>query len=335
MVDIAADSTRAQGERPGGPRTDALPSRPMRLLVVTARYPTPDRPAAGGFVRDRLRDPALSATVVAPRHYAGPGWGRALRLMWEALTRRGRFDGVEGHFVLPSGPIALLAARIRGIPLVVFAHGSDVREMAHRNPGYRWLARRVVGGADAVIANSADTAARVRELGAEPDVIPPGVDLSRFRARPRPAERRVLYLGGAGPSKGVEIARQLADTLVGPGLREVDPAEVPELMAWHDVVLVPSSAEGFGLAAAEAIAAGRWVVAGATGGLVEVVTEGINGTLVSDGDFATALSQVPDYDPEAVAATAGRFRIEESRRAIAEVWARVVRARGSAQEDGA
>jgi teichuronic acid biosynthesis glycosyltransferase TuaC len=334
MVDIAAILRGRTGSVLGAGPSDALPSRPMRLLVVTARYPTPDRPAAGGFVRDRLRDPALSATVVAPRHYTGLGWVRALELLWQAMTRRGRFDGVEGHFVLPSGPIALLAARIRGLPLVVFAHGSDVREMAHRNTAYRWLARRVVCGADGVIANSADTAAHVRELGADAVVIPPGVDLSRFSARPRPAERRVLYLGGAAASKGVEIARQLADTLVGPGLGEVNPDEIPALMASHDVVLVPSMAEGFGLVAAEAIAAGRWVVAAATGGLLDVVSEGTNGTLVTDGDFATALSRVPDYDPAVVAATAERFGIEGSRDAIREVWARVIRARGSAQEDG-
>lgn len=206
----------------------------MRLLVVTARYPTPDRPAAGSFVRDRLRDPSLFATVIAPHRYTGPRWMRALQLLWGAVTRRGRSDGVEGRFVLPSGPIALLAARIRGLPLVVFAHGSDVRSMAHRNAAYRWLARRVVRGADAVVANSADTAARVRELGAE-----------------------------AAAVKGFDIARRLADTLVGPGLREVDPGEIPDLIAAHDVVLVPSAAEGFGLVAAEAIAAGRWVVASA------------------------------------------------------------------------
>ena len=305
----------------------------MRLLVVTARYPTPDRPAAGAFVRDRLGDPTLLATVIAPRHYARPGWVRALGLLWGALTRRGRFDGVEGHFVLPSGPIALLAARIRGLPLIVFAHGSDVRTMAKRNAPSAWLARRVVRGADAVIANSADTAAHVRELGAEAVVVPPGVDLSRFRASPRPTQRRVLYLGGEAAGKGLEVARQLADTLVGPGLREVSPEEIPELMASHDVVLVPSTAEGFGLVAAEAIAAGRWVLASATGGLLDVVSEGVTGTLVRDGDFAAALARVPDYDPVAVAATAGRFRIEESRAAIAEIWSRVIAKGGSAQED--
>ncbi|MGZ6300016.1 MAG: glycosyltransferase, partial [Candidatus Limnocylindria bacterium] len=180
MVDIAADSTRGAGSVADGSPDDALPSRPMRLLVITARYPTPDRPAAGSFVRDRLGDPALSATVIAPQDYARSGRLRALGLLWAALTHRGRFDGVEGHFVLPSGPIALLAARIRGLPLVVFAHGSDVREMAHRNRAYRWLARRVVQGADVVVANSEDTAEFVRALGAGAVVIPPGVDLSRF-----------------------------------------------------------------------------------------------------------------------------------------------------------
>jgi teichuronic acid biosynthesis glycosyltransferase TuaC len=296
----------------------------MRLLVVTARYPTADRPAAGAFVRDRLNDAEIHATVIAPRHYAGPGWVRALQLTWRALTARGRFDGVEGHFVLPSGPIALLAARLRGIPLVVFAHGGDVREMAHRHAAYRWLARRVVRGADAVIANSTDTARLVGELGGSAIVIMPGADLDRFSAVPLPGDRRVLYLGGDVEHKGVGIARELADTLLGPGIREVDPGEIPALMNEHTVVLVPSRAEPFGLVAVEAIASGRWVVASAVGGLLEIVVDGVNGTLVTDGDFAAALSRVSDYDPAAVAATAGRFRIEDSRAAAAEVWARVI-----------
>lgn len=301
----------------------------MRLLVVTARYPTPDRPAAGAFVRERLNDPSLVSIVIGPASYATAGWRRYLRMLWSALTTRGRFDGVEGHFVLPSGVVALVAARLRRIPLVVVAHGSDVREIAHRSRIHRWMARRVVRGADAVVANSANTAALVRELGAEAVVVPPGVDLSRFSAHPRPADRRILYLGGASAAKGFDVARRLADTLVGPGLREVNPGEIPDLIAAHDVVLVPSAAEGFGLVAAEAIAAGRWVVASATGGLREVVTDGVNGTLVSDGDFAGALTRVPNYDPATVAASAAAFRIEVSRAAIADLWSGVLARRAA------
>jgi len=300
----------------------------MRLLVVTARYPTPDRPAAGRFVQERLADPDLRSWVIAPRRYDLPGWLRYASLGWRAATARGRFDGVEGHFVLHSGVVALAAARVRGLPLVIYAHGGDVREMAQRNPLNTWLARRVLRGADAVVTNSAETAGLVRQLGAEPAVIPPGVDLSRFRPTPRPQARRVLYLGGAAPYKGLEAARRLATTLVGPGIREVPPDEVPALIAAHDVVLVPSLAEGFGLAAAEGIAAGRWVVARAVGGLPDVVSEGVNGFLArTDDELADALRRIPDYDPNAVAGTAARFSLERHRAGMAGIWATVLEAR--------
>jgi len=181
-----------------------------------------------------------------------------------------------------------------------------------------------LAGADAVVTNSVDSARYVRELGREPLIIPPGVDLGRFSPSPRPADRRVLYLGGRRPGKGYEVASELADTLAGPGEREVDPAEVPALMAAHDVVLMPSVQEGFGVVAVEAIASGRWVVASAVGGLPEIIQEGLNGTLVTDGDFARALAQVPDYDPWVVAATAERFDVASHRKAMAQVWADVV-----------
>lgn len=296
----------------------------MRLLVVTTRYPTADRPAAGVFVRDRLADPRLRATVVAPHRYDGSRWGRFARLAWEAMTARGHFDGVEAHFVLASGPPALLAARLRGLPLVVYAHGSDVRNAAQRSAVHRWLARVVIRSAAAVVANSPETATLVGHLGRRAEVIPPGIDLARFRPTPRPSPRRVLYLGGDVAEKGVDVATRLADTLVGPGLREVDPADVPALMESHDIVLVPSTVEPYGLVAAEAIASGRWVVAAAVGGLRDIVTDGVNGSLVTDGAYEAALAGVPDYDPALVAATAGRFSVERYREAMWQLWSRVL-----------
>jgi glycosyltransferase involved in cell wall biosynthesis len=295
----------------------------MQLLVVTARYPTDDRPGAGAFVRDRLI--GASATVVAPHRYDQAGWRRYASLVWRALTVRGRFDGVEGHFVLPSGVVALMAARARRVPLVIVAHGSDVGEFARRSRVHQWLARGVLRGARTVVANSPQTATQVATFGVTAVVVAPGVDLQRFVPRPRPAARRVLYVWGTSPAKGPAVAIRLADTLVGPGIREVAPREIPDLLAEHDVLLMPSVREGFGLAAAEAIAAGRWVVASAVGGLTEVVTDGVNGTLVPpDGDFGAALASVPDYDPVRVAATASRFDAARQRDAMAAVWGAVL-----------
>ena len=222
--------------------------------------------------------------------------------------------------LFPTGLIGLVVARLRGVPLVVYAHGGDVRRVQRAPRPIRWLARAVARRANRLVTNSEDSAAGLRALGGSPTIARPGVDLRRFRPTPRRAERRVLYLGGRNRRKGYATAATLADTLVGPWLRDVDPDEVPALIAAHDVVLVPSTAEPFGLVAVEAIASGRWVVASAVGGLREIVVNGVNGTLVDDGDFAGALARVPDYDPDAVARTAERFGLERWQAELAAIW---------------
>ena len=293
--------------------------RATRLLLITSRFPTADRPAAGIFVTRRLSG-LRGVRVVAPRSYAGSRTLRFLRLTFEALTARGAYHGVEAHFLLPAGPIGLIAARLRGVPLLVYAHGGDVRDSANRSVLHRALARLVARRADAVVTNSADTASRIEELGRTPIVTPPGVDLDRFRPSPRPTVRRVLYLGGRLAHKGYDVAREHADTLAGPGIQEIPPDQIPAVIAAHDVVLVPSYEEPYGLVAAEAIACGRWVVARAVGGLRSIVIDGVNGTLVEDGDFLGAVARVPDYDPAAVAATAARFDARHERDALARIW---------------
>jgi glycosyltransferase involved in cell wall biosynthesis len=194
---------------------------------------------------------------------------------------------------------------------------------AQENALYHALAGYVARHADAVVTNSRATAELVGALGGDPIIIPPGVDLDRFRPSPRPRDRRVLYLGGRQHHKGYDRALGVADTLVGPGLKEVGPADVPALIAEHDIVLVPSRAEPFGLVAAEAIASGRWVVAASVDGLREVVTEGVNGSLVGNDDFVSAVASVPDYDPLQVASTATRFSLREHQRAMAALWDKV------------
>ena len=81
------------------------------------------------------------------------------------------------------------------------------------------------------------------------------------------------------------------------------------------------------MVATEAIASGRWVVARAVGGLTEIVTDGVNGSLVRGGDFQAALAAVPDYEPNAVAATARRFGRERNWASMAEVWRTVLNGR--------
>jgi glycosyltransferase involved in cell wall biosynthesis len=294
-----------------------------RLLLITGLWPTSDAPSAGIFVKRRAAQ-LDSPTIIAPHSYRGSTAGRYLALAVRALTARGRFDGVEVHWLFPTGLIGLLAARLRGIPFVVYAHGDDVVMAPNRNVVYRRLAALICSTAAAVVTNSRATAAYIEALGRTARVISPAVDRNRFRPSPRPSQTRVLYLGGVAPEKGYDVARDFADTLLGPGIDERRPDEIPQLIAEHDVVLIPSRRESFGLAAAEAISSGRWVVASAVGGLVDVVTDGVNGTLVSDGDFQAALEGVPTYDPEAVSASGARFDAGIEEEAFAALWVDVL-----------
>ena len=289
------------------------------IVVVTRIWPTTERPSLGTFVRSRVAGVAR-VRVVRPRRQRMPSLVIYGLLLVDALSIARVIRGVEAHMLIPTGLVGLIVARVRRVPLVVYSHGGDVREWRRLPWPLRWLARRVAKRSDRLLTNSEDTAAYLRELGGRPIVVPPGVDLERFRPSPRPAKRRVLYLGGRNPRKGYAVASTLADTLVGPWLREVPAEEIPALMAAHDVVLVPSTAEPFGLVAAEAIASGRWVVASAVGGLTEIVSDGVNGTLVADGDFAGALERVPDYDPYLIAPTVERFGLAQWQARMAQIW---------------
>ena len=306
----------------------AYPRRTVarQIALVTRLWPTHERPGVGTFVRERTMG-VPGMRVVKPR---GEGLPRPMLyafLLWDAIRRTAGVDGVEAHMILPTGLVGLIAARMRRVPLVVYSHGRDVRSYVEHSSVLRSLSRLVVQSSAAVITNSQETADQLRSIGIEPRVIVPGTDLSRFRPTPRPERRRVLYMGGNVGHKGYDVARELADTLIGPGINEVEYAEVARLMAEHDVLLVPSRTEAFGLVAVEAIASGRWVVANAVGGLREIVEEGVNGTLVHDGDFASALARVPDYDPVAISRTVERFSLERWQDDMSRVWDQVLQAR--------
>ena len=89
--------------------------------------------------------------------------------------------------------------------------------------------------------------------------------------------------------------------------------DVAGLLAASDVVVMPSLQEGLGVAALEAMAAGRPLIASRVGGLPEVVGDEVGGLLVEPGDapaLAAALRRLAT-DPAAAQAlgTAGQARV--------------------------
>ena len=91
--------------------------------------------------------------------------------------------------------------------------------------------------------------------------------------------------------------------------------DVREMMSACDVVLVPSLREGFGLAAVEAMALQRPVIASAQGGLTEIVIDGETGLLVAPNDPKALADAAFDIlaHPESASAMGrkGRLRVEE------------------------
>lgn len=122
--------------------------------------------------------------------------------LWRAL-RGGRFDLVHAHWLLPQGLVAVLAGRLRGVPVVVTAHGGDL--FALRAGWLAPLKRFALRRAAAVTVNSAASEAAVRalapELAGDParlHRIPMGVSLEP----PDPAAVAALrrrHRRGAGP----------------------------------------------------------------------------------------------------------------------------------------
>ena len=284
----------------------------MKVVVLATSYPRSETDTAGRFVADaveRLREAGTDIEVVSPASFPhfGLAYGSGIvgnlrRRPWRAAlvppfltsyvraARRAARDAdlVHAHW-LPSG-IAAVATRK---PFVVQLWGTDV-ELARRAPS---LARAVLSRAEAVVCPSTALAGDATRLGARQiEVVPSGVDVPAAVGKEAdPPE--VLYAGRLSPEKGilelVEAASDLNLVVAGDGpLRAkvpmargfVPPGELAKLYARAAVVACPSHREGFGVAALEAMAHGRPVVAGAVGGLLDLVVNGETGILVEPGN---------------------------------------------------
>ena len=137
-----------------------------------------------------------AAYLAAPLALA-QGWRIARK-----IARRHRATVMHGHWVIPGGVTAALAAP--SLPLVISLHGSDVFVAETFAPA-RVAARAAFARAGAITACSEDLGRRATALGADPDrveIVPYGVDVARFR--PDEAARARLR-GGLGLADGVPL----------------------------------------------------------------------------------------------------------------------------------
>jgi glycosyltransferase involved in cell wall biosynthesis len=191
----------------------------------------------------------------------------------------------------------------------VYAQGGRRPDLALR----RALEHRALRQASAVLTNSAYSAEKTQQLhGLRPDVLPLGAD-EALLALPPSLGSYALYVGRLAPEKGLERllawSRDLPidlkivgsgepnyvaylRTLAGPHVTFCGALTGPELVAAYAgcryFVFLPH-AEEFGLAALDALAAGKPVIAAREGGLIDMVRDAVNGFLVDTAEeFALA-----------------------------------------------
>jgi glycosyltransferase involved in cell wall biosynthesis len=266
----------------------------VRILLVSQMYPGPADPDLGTFVAQVERELAarghtLDRAVLDTR--AG-GKRRYLELARRTL-RAPRPDVVYAHFLVPSGLIAAPGTRA---PLVVTAHGRDVRNV-RAIPGIAAATRVVVHRAETVVCVSEylrrELETKVPEARGKIEVVSSGVDLERFAVAPAPdGPPRFLCVGALTERKNVvrlaDAFAQLGEgtlAFAGDGLLRarlegrdrvellgrVPHDEIPQLLAGSHVLCQPSLVEPLGQALLEAMACGRSVVATRIGGPPEFV----------------------------------------------------------------
>jgi glycosyltransferase involved in cell wall biosynthesis len=168
------------------------------------------------------------------------------------------------------------------------------------------------------VANSRHTQRRIKEIyGRDSTIVHPPVEVERFHADE--PDDYFLAVTELVPHKRVELAAEAASDagqrlkVVGggpelPRLREkygkgveflgrVEDQELVELYA-HARALVLPNVEEFGIAAVEAQAAGRPVIAAAAGGALETVQEGVTGQLVPPDDGTALKRTLREFDPD-------------------------------------
>jgi glycosyltransferase involved in cell wall biosynthesis len=262
----------------------------MRVLVVTNLWPTDERPASGGFVRDQVEalreidglDVELFTFGTGARAYLG-----AARELRRRYTRE-HFDVIHAHYGLGGWS----AQALTGAPHVVTFHGTDLQH-PKVGPLSRILADRIALPApvSATLARAGLPHPRNRIA-----ILPCGVNLDRFAPMPRRTARERLGLDTsrryllfpadpARPEKRYDRARRIAQA-AGVELLHYErrpPEEVPLLINAANAVLVTSEREGFGLAALEALACEVPVLSTPVG-IAPLALEHVEGTLCAQFD---------------------------------------------------
>jgi glycosyltransferase involved in cell wall biosynthesis len=289
----------------------------------------------------------------------------------QAVRARRNFEPqvVHAHWWFPSGVVGTWVGGLSHVPLVTTLHGTDVR-LARSVGVAKPLFGHVLKHSAAVTTVSSWLRDKTQELAPEvnPIVAPMPVSTELFSPGSSRDGERLLFVGRLMPQKGVDhllhalaaMKKQASLDIVGDGpsraaleglARELGIAtrvrwhgqlsqsQLPQLYQSAAAVVVPSTEEGLGLVAVEALLCETPVVAFDSGGLRDVIQHDRTGLLVPPGDRVALARTLDDLlGREGRGSDLGRagrlyalsaFAPESAARRYADIYQQVIGANAS------
>lgn len=297
----------------------AAAKNPLRLLAAHGRalLRSPGTWASTLALAVGMRSPGLKALIWQLFYFLEAG------VLADHLLKN-RVRHLHNHFGNSSCSVAVLTARLAGIPYSFTEHGPAIFFEVDR-----WSLPEKIARARFVVAITHFCRAQLMLFSKPADwpkiaIVHCGVTPSAYRRDPGGNGKRVAFVGRLDPVKGAlllieamaEVLKVHPDatlTLAGDGPARA-PAEaraaalgiagavrfagfmtqgqVADLLANSDMLVLPSFAEGLPVVYMEALASRIPVVASRVAGVQELVEDGVTGYAVPPGDVATLVERI-------------------------------------------